>query len=181
MAATREDLSQFLELPQCECLNASKEHPLAHAIGIEAREDPGSFLQSDCDEELMIHLKFMSAVKISALQIESPLREKAPSSMRLFINKARRAPPSPFERLTPLHVRCAEGLPTGLLDTNPLWSQNVTHLSIFIGANQGGGDETAISKLLILGDQVVQSGLKRTAEQQAASTKGDWLGGKSLG
>jgi hypothetical protein len=35
--------------------------------------------------------------------------------------------------------------------------------------------ETAISKLLLVGEQIVQAGLKRSADQQAASTKGDWL------
>ena len=54
MAATREDLNQCLETPQCECLNASKEHTLRHAIDLESRGDPSSFLQSDCDEELMM-------------------------------------------------------------------------------------------------------------------------------
>ena len=33
------------------------------------------------------HLKFMSAVKISALLIESPDPDKAPTSIRLFVNK----------------------------------------------------------------------------------------------
>ena len=31
-ASTREDLSQQLETPQCECLNASKEHTLKDAL-----------------------------------------------------------------------------------------------------------------------------------------------------
>jgi len=53
--------------------------------------------------------------------------------------------------------------------------QNVSSLDIFIGANHGGGEETAISKLLLVGEQIVQAGLKRSADQQAASTKGDWL------
>ena len=67
------------------------------------------------------------------------------------------------------------------METRFVLFQNVTHLSIFIGANQGGGDETTISKLCLLGDVVAQTGMKRSAEQQAAATKGDWLGGKSLG
>ena len=35
---------------------------------------------------------------------------------------------------------------------------------------------TKVSKLAINGEVISQAGLKRTAEQQAASTKGDWLG-----
>ena len=48
------DLLEMLELPQCECLNASKEHTLRHCIEAATRDDPGSFLQSDCDEELLM-------------------------------------------------------------------------------------------------------------------------------
>eukprot|EP00965_Chrysotila_dentata_P215151 6188588-Pleurochrysis_carterae.AAC.8 len=55
------DLLEQLELPQCECLNQSKEHPLKHCISAEARDDPTLQLRSDCDEELLIHLKFMQA------------------------------------------------------------------------------------------------------------------------
>ena len=40
--------------------------------------------------------------------------------------------------------------------------------------------ETAISKLLFIGEQITQAGMKRSAEQQAASSKGDWLNGSKL-
>ena len=35
---------------------------------------------------------------------------------------------------------------------------------------------TRVGKIAIIGDVIAQAGLKRTAEQQAASTKADWLG-----
>ena len=48
--ATKADLLEHLELPQCECLNASKEHTLRHCIEAATRDDPETYLQSDCDE-----------------------------------------------------------------------------------------------------------------------------------
>ena len=50
-------------------------------------------------------------------------------------------------------------------------------LSIFVPGNHGGEDETKMAKLVVLGELVQQQGLKRSAEQQAATTKGDWLNG----
>ena len=47
-------------MPQCECLNASKEHTLRHCLEENTRDDPEYYLQSDCDEELLLHLRFMS-------------------------------------------------------------------------------------------------------------------------
>ena len=74
MAATREDLNQCLETPQCECLNASKEHTLRHAIDLESRGDPSSFIQSDCDEELMMCA--CCAPSASATTLAPPRRAK---------------------------------------------------------------------------------------------------------
>ena len=125
------DLAEHLELPQCTCLNAASDHTLRHCLGIAAgeREDPNSFLQSDADEELLIMLKFMSAVKISAISVTAP-KESGPSSMKLFKNKVgldfdsaksdkaneelkfaaanRALPPCMHKRLH--HSRCHEGV-----------------------------------------------------------------------
>ena len=52
--------------------------------------------------------------------------------------------------------------------------QGVQELSIFIGANHGDGEVTRVGRVTVLGELVVQSGLKRTEEQQKAATAGDW-------
>lgn len=44
------DLGEYLDKPQCECLNASDEHTLKHAMD----PDRSLFLQSDCDEQLLV-------------------------------------------------------------------------------------------------------------------------------
>ena len=54
-------------------------------------------------------------------------------------------------------------------------------LGIFIPGNLGDEEQTKVAKITLVGEPINQTGLKRSAEEQAASTKGDWLGGKSLG
>jgi len=126
----------------------------------------------------------MSAVKISAIHIESPDEERAPTSLRLFANKigidfdsAKSEAPTQEIALTPSVVAGGAGKP---VETRFVLFQNVSTLDIFIAGNHGGGEETAVSKLVLIGEQITQSGLKRSAEEQAASTKGDWLNGSKL-
>ena len=59
--------------------------------------------------------------------------------------------------------------------------QKVQTLGIFIPGNLGDEEQTKVAKITLVGEPINQTGLKRSAEEQAASTKGDWLGGKSLG
>ena len=73
-------------LPQSECLNTHKDHGFRDCLEAGPREDSSKFLQSDCDEELLITIKFMQNVKISHIQIEGVDAERAPNKVSLFIN-----------------------------------------------------------------------------------------------
>ena len=175
------DLSDQLETPQCHCMNEKTEHNLRHCLDADSREDSASYLESDADEELMIQLKFMSAVKISAIRIEGKDKDSAPSVVRLFVNKtgldfdsAKDEKPTQEIELSPSDVAPGAAKPK---ETRFVLFQNVSTLGIFIGANQGDEETTALKSLMILGEPIQQSGLKRSAEQQAASSAGDWLGG----
>lgn len=54
--------------------------------------------------------------------------------------------------------------------------QDVQELGIFVPGNMGDTEETILTKLVILGEPLQHTGVKRSAEEQASSTKGDWLG-----
>ena len=81
-----DDLLPHLELPQCHCLNASSAHPLRNCLATEARDDAALVLQSDCDEELLLSLRFMTTCRVSAITVEAPT-EGAPTGLSLFVNK----------------------------------------------------------------------------------------------
>ena len=174
------DLVEHLETPQCHCMNASSSHTLRHCLDADSRESADSYLESDCDEELLIQLKFMSAVKVSAIKIEGKDKDSAPSSVKLFVNKtgldfdsAKDEKATQEIDLAPSDV--APGAASHK-ETRFVLFQNVSELGIFIGANQSDEEYTAIKSLMILGEPIAQAGMKRSAEQQAASSAGDWLG-----
>ena len=75
------DLSSFLLKSQCECLNENDDHPYAHCLGAD-----GGFLESDCDEQLILSLTYNQAVKVHSLKIKAP-SDKGPKNVRIFQNQ----------------------------------------------------------------------------------------------
>lgn len=174
-----DDLCDQLELPQCHCLNAATSHVLRDCLAAESREDNGKFLQSDCDEQLLISLKFMSAVKVSAIIVQATDDvDAAPASLKLFVNKTgldfdSAESDKPTQEIELAKADVASG---SKVDVHFVKFQSVQELGIFIPGNLGGGEETKIAKLAVLGECITHSGLKRSAEEQASASKADWLG-----
>lgn len=77
------DLTSFIQKNACECLNESDDHPLAHCLTAN-----GGYLQSDCDEQLIISLSFTQAVKIHSLKFKAP-KDMGPKNIKIFINQPR--------------------------------------------------------------------------------------------
>lgn len=77
------DLNVFITKNQCECLNESDDHPLTHAF-----TSGGGYLQSDCDEQLILSVTFNQAVKIHSIKLKAP-EKLGPKTMKLFINQPR--------------------------------------------------------------------------------------------
>ena len=75
------DLTSFLEKNKCECLNENDDHPYAHCI-----QSGGGFLESDCDEQLILSLTFNQGVKVHSLKIKAP-SDKGPKTVRIFHNQ----------------------------------------------------------------------------------------------
>ena len=55
----------------------------------DTRENGALFLESDADEELLITIKFMQAVKIAQLRVVAAIDslDNAPTKVKLFVNK----------------------------------------------------------------------------------------------
>lgn len=77
------DLSAMLVEGSCECLNESDDHPLKNCL-----KSGSAYLESDCDEQLIINLTFSQGVKLHSISVKGPA-ENGPKNLRLFINQPR--------------------------------------------------------------------------------------------
>lgn len=62
------DLVTLINKSQSECLNQSDDHTWEHCLTPSTTQ----FLQSDVDEQLLLHISFQQAVKINSLVIQGP-------------------------------------------------------------------------------------------------------------
>lgn len=77
------DLNTFISKNECECLNESDDHPLQHSL-----TSGGGYLQSDCDEQLILSITFNQAVKIHSIKFKAPPK-LGPKNLKIFINQPR--------------------------------------------------------------------------------------------
>lgn len=144
------DLAPFITKSQCECLNETDEHPLAHAL-----TSGGGYLQSDCDEQLIISIAFNQAVKIHSLKIKAPA-DKGPKNIRLFINQPRTLDFDLADSYTSIQdlVLTPEDLEGNPANLRYVKFQSVQNLQLFIKDNQSGGEITQIDHLAIIGSPI---------------------------
>lgn len=141
------DLSSFILKAQCEALNESDDHPLSQCL------DGGSgYLESDCDEQLIISIAFSQPVKIHSLKIKAPA-DKGPKNLKLFINQLHTLD---FDAATSnvavqeleLTPKDLEGNPVNLRYVK---FQNVQNIQMFVRDNQNGGEVTQIDQIQLFG------------------------------
>ena len=58
----------MIDKSSSECLNESDSHPFQHALSAST----GQYLESDCDEQLIIVLAFQQPVKLHSIQLMGP-------------------------------------------------------------------------------------------------------------
>ncbi|MEJ1279311.1 thioredoxin-like 1 [Cricetulus griseus] len=78
------DLMPFINKAGCECLNESDEHGFDNCL----RKDM-SFLESDCDEQLLITVAFNQPVKLYSMKFQGPDNGQGPKYVKIFINLPR--------------------------------------------------------------------------------------------
>ncbi len=62
------NLGSMIDQKGTECLNDSDQHPFPHALTSTSAE----YLESDCDEQLIISVAFNQPVKLHSLQLTGP-------------------------------------------------------------------------------------------------------------
>ncbi|XP_059480880.1 thioredoxin-like protein 1 [Neocloeon triangulifer] len=162
------DLNTFIMKQECECMNESDDHPFPHCL-----TSAGGYLESDCDEQLIINISFNQAVKVHSVKIKGP-QDKGPKQIKLFINQPRTldfdaAESNQAVQEIELTQKDLEGVPVNLRFVK---FQNVLNLQLFIKSNQAGTETTQIDHLVILGSPIGTTNMgefKRVAGKKGES------------
>ena len=146
------DLAGFVVKSDMECLNESDEHTLKDAL------TPGkeAFLESDCDEQLIISVGFSQNVKLHSLVVSGP-PEQGAKTLKIFTNqpktldfdKADSMEPVQELQLTPAQLTSGEPVQLRFVKF-----QNVSNLQLFVKDNQSGAETTIVHHLAFIGSPV---------------------------
>jgi len=140
-------LDTLLDKSLSECLNQADDHPYEHAL-----TDGGGFLESDCDEQLILSLAFHQSVKVHSIKIKAPA-DKGPKNIRIFMNQPNTLD---FDKADSMVATQDLTLTPGQLDGSPITLkfvkfQNVQNLQFFVKDNQSGEEVTQIDFFGVVG------------------------------
>jgi thioredoxin len=155
-------LNGLIDKGRSECLNDSDEHSFYNCLSPDS-----AFLQSDCDEQLIMFISFSQSVRLHSLLVKASNRgmDRAPKSVVVFLNQVSTPSFDDVERMNP--VQMFSLTPDQLTGDCPLpltyvKFQNVQSVTLttkvmrmkrvwsicFVKDNQGDEDETCLEYLL---------------------------------
>lgn len=152
------ELSPFIMKSGCECLNESDSHPFKDCM----TSNKDLYLESDCDEQLIITFAFTQPIKLHSIKFKAP-EDYGPKTMKLFLNHPSSIDFGTAESLEP--VQLLELSKNDLLeDAKPVQLkyvkfQNVNSLTIFVKDNQTNKDTTRITQILLIGSPVATTNM----------------------
>ncbi|GFN95786.1 thioredoxin-like protein 1 [Plakobranchus ocellatus] len=145
------DLSFLINKAGSECLNESDDHTFEHALN-----PKGGYLESDCDEQLIMNLAFNQPVKLHSLKMNCT-EENGPKNVKLFINQPHTLDFDAADAMEPVQMLDLqpEDLREGaLIPLKYVKLQNVMSLTLFVKDNQTGAETTRIDHLSVIGSSV---------------------------
>eukprot|EP01024_Parvocaulis_polyphysoides_P041902 TRINITY_DN3843_c0_g1_i1.p1 TRINITY_DN3843_c0_g1~~TRINITY_DN3843_c0_g1_i1.p1 ORF type:complete len:182 (+),score=17.01 TRINITY_DN3843_c0_g1_i1:31-576(+) len=80
------DLVNQIDFSQVECLNQKQDSNIKNALRAESRNDSELVLESDADEQLLIHIPFQSGLAIGGFLIQGP-SDSGPKKVKIFKNE----------------------------------------------------------------------------------------------
>jgi thiol-disulfide isomerase/thioredoxin len=161
------NLSSMVDHSGSECLNESDSHPFPHCL-----KPDRSFLESDCDEQLILVLSFTQSVKLHTLQIVGPNDGRAPKTVKLFLNQPQTLDFDTAETRLPVQefVLTEEDIKEdSKIALSFVKYQNVQNLTVFVQDNQGGKETTVLQYLGLFGtplDTTNMNEFKRVAGEK---------------
>ncbi|XP_072173579.1 thioredoxin-like protein 1 isoform X2 [Diadema setosum] len=141
------DLNSLIDQRHSECLNQSDDHVLEGCL----KKGEG-YLESDCDEQLMILLSFQQNVKLHSLRLLGP-KLNGPKEIKLFINLPNTMGFDQAERTSGTQelTITEEELAGEIIPLRFVKFQNVSNVTVFVKNNQGDEETTRIDYLGFIG------------------------------
>ncbi|KAJ1964479.1 hypothetical protein GGI12_001399 [Dipsacomyces acuminosporus] len=141
------DVTSTVIKVQSECLNQNDDHPLENVF-----KSDDSYLESDVDEQLMLHIQFNQPIKLHSIMLKAPL-DKAPKNVKLFANHSSIGFDDVDSIAETQSIEMTEEAYKngGVVNLRYVRFQNVSSLSIFVEDNLEGDDVTAITQLAFIG------------------------------
>ncbi|CAK9295185.1 unnamed protein product [Gordionus sp. m RMFG-2023] len=142
------DLNDFISKNNCECLNSSDKNSFLNCL-----KNDSSFLESDCDEQLILNITFNQPIRLHSLLVKGPI-ENGPKIIKLFINQTHTLD---FDKaLSGESIQTLEIAQKDLTEGNPLSLkyvkfQNVQNISLFVQSNQNDEETTRINYISFIG------------------------------
>ena len=147
------DLSSLINKSQCECLNESDDHTLKNIF----QKGKSLYLESDCDEQMLISISFNQPVKLHSLRLNAPDDGTAPKTVKIFCNLTRTLgfdeaeKTAAVQELSLTSENVAEDV---LIPLKFVKFQYVQSVTMFIKDNQGDEETTIINSLSFIGTAV---------------------------
>uniref|UniRef100_A0A8C4QSI9 Thioredoxin-like 1 n=1 Tax=Eptatretus burgeri TaxID=7764 RepID=A0A8C4QSI9_EPTBU len=164
------DLGTFIYKAGCECLNESDEHGFENCL-----QKDSTFLESDCDEQLIVSIAFTQPVKLYSFKLLGPDNGQGPKTVKIFINQTRSMDFDQAETSEPTQtfVLSPEDIQDdGVIQLRYVKYQNVNNVTVFIKDNHGAEETTRVTYLTFVGTPVQatnMSDFKRIAGKKGES------------
>lgn len=149
----------------CECLNQAATRTLSAVW----QTDDDSYVESDCDEQLIIQIPFNQSVKIHSLRIKgAPSSGHNPKNIKLFLSQQNLDfdDAEALDAVQELELSAQDLDGQTFIPLRYMKFQNVFHLTIFVSSNQGDEETTQIRSLELVGTPkkgLQMEGFKRVA------------------
>ncbi|XP_043930854.1 thioredoxin-like protein 1 [Protopterus annectens] len=146
------DLMPFVNKAGCECLNESDDNGLENCF----RKDT-TYLESDCDEQLLITVSFNQPVKIYSMKLHGPDNGQGPKYIKIFTNLPRSFDFDEAEASKPTQdfdLTSDDIKEDSIIQLRYVKFQNVNSVTMFVKSNQGNEETTRISYFTFIGTPV---------------------------
>jgi hypothetical protein len=150
------ELNTFISKQGTECLNEDDEHPHSECLV----SGPG-FLQSDCDEQLILAIAFNQPVRVHSLRFKAP-KDKGPKTVRVFHNQPNTLDFDKADGMgsTQDVILTESQLEGEVVSLKFVKFQNVQNLQLFIKDNQTGSEFTVVEHLVVIGVPIDKTDMK---------------------